>query len=317
MDPVTVSEVVSKIEQASKVLLLTHLNPDADTLGSASAIYDILWRKQKKVYLFNASQEISHNLTKIAYVDKLQHTLPKQYDLALSFDCGSLERLGVESVDSELINIDHHVSNDHYGTINVLQTACVSATEVVYRLFKAAGWKISEKAAQSLYTGIVSDSLSFGSDRVTPELFETASELVRLGADPELSRDMLYEQHSLARMRLASKMMDTLSLHMDGRLAYIYADEAMFEATGAQHTDTEEALRMVMAMGVVQIALVLRSEKPGIVKGSLRSKGIVDVNKVASHFNGGGHKRASGFQSRESMESIKAKIIEIIKKEIA
>lgn len=316
MDDATVLAIKEKIDKATKIVLLTHLNPDADTLGSASAIYDMLWRRQKKVVLFNASEEISHNLRALDYVDKVQTSFPVKCDLAISFDCGSLERLGVTSVDCDLINIDHHVSNESYGTINLVDVDCVSATEVVYKLFKAASWKISDKAAQSLYTGLVSDSLSFGTDRVGSDVFKMASDLITCGASASKARDLLYEQASLARIRLAGLMIETLSLSHEARVGSIFATHKMFDVTGAKPTDTEEALRMVMSMGVIDSVVMLREEQQGTVKASLRSKGLLDMNEIAGHFNGGGHIKASGFTVNDSLEIVSQKILEIITKEL-
>ncbi len=316
MDDALVRAIVTKIDAASKIVLLTHLNPDADTLGAASAMYDILWRKQKKVVLFNAGDEISHNLLAIDYVAKVQKQFPVKCDLAMSFDCGTLKRLGVDALDCDLINIDHHVSNEAYGDLNVIDVDCVSTTEVLYKLCQKASWKISDKAAQSLYTGLVSDSLSFGTDRVTEAVFLMAADLVRLGAKPDKCRDILYEQSSLAKLRLASLMLQTLQLTHDAKVGSIFASLEMFEQTGAKLADTEEALRMVMSMGVIDSCIMLREEAGGYVKASLRSKGLLDMNAVASHFEGGGHIRASGFNVLDTMASVHTKLLEIITKEL-
>jgi bifunctional oligoribonuclease and PAP phosphatase NrnA len=311
-----VTSINNKIDKATKILLLTHLNPDADTLGSATAMYDMLWRRQKKVFLFNASEEVSHNLLMLDHSNKLQKKLPVSYDLAISFDCGALERLGVTSLDCELINIDHHVSNESYGDINVIQTECVSATQVVYNLFKASKWKISDKAAQSLYSGLVSDSLAFGTDRVTHEVFMMAADLVNCGASAEKARNMLFEQNSLAKVKLSALMLQALSLSHDAKVGSIFATREMFETTGAKSADTEEALRAVMSMGVVDSVVMLREEKDGQIKASLRSKGLLDMNHIASKFNGGGHIRASGFTTKDSLENVSKKVLDIITKEI-
>lgn len=317
MDSAMTQLIFEKIENASKIVLLTHLNPDADTLGSASAMYDMLWRKQKKVVLFNASKEISHNLTSIAYVDKLQKIFPVKCDLAISFDCGSLKRLGVETLDFDLINIDHHVSNESYGTINLIDTKCVSTTEVVYNLFKAASWKISDKAAQSLFSGLASDSLSFGTNRVSEDVFHMAADLVKHGASAEKSRNMLAEQNSLAKVRLTGLMIATLSLSHTAKVGSIFATHEMFEQTGAKSADTEEALRLVMSMGVVDSVVMLREEDNGVIKASLRSKGLLDMNAIAGHFDGGGHIRASGFNVEGSIETVSKKVLDIITRELS
>ena len=313
----TTLEVLSKkIEEAEKIVLLSHLNPDADTMCSAAAFYDVLFRKQKKIVHFNASDEIATAMKKISYSEKLQSTFPEKFDLAISFDCGSFKRLGIEKFSQDLINIDHHISNEKYGTINIVKPEKVSTTQVVYDLLKQLNWKISPIAAQLLFTGLVSDSLSFGTDRVDSAVFAMASDLIELGASPQKAREALYEQNSLARMRLAALMMKSLSLHVDGQFAIVHATQEMFEETGAQRSDTEEALRMIMSMGVVTTALILRVELNGQLKGSLRTKTEVNVSHIASKYGGGGHVRASGFETEKSIDEIKKEMIEIFEKEL-
>jgi len=280
-------------------------------------MYDVLFRKQKKIVYFNASKEIAVAMKKLHYSEKIHDRFPEKFDLAISFDCGSFERLGIETFSQDLINIDHHVSNENYGTINIVESEKVSTTQVLYDLLKALNWKITPIASQLLYTGLVSDSLSFGTDRVTKEVFAMASDLISSGASPEKSRELLYEQNSLARIRLAGLMLETLTLHVNGQLAIVHATQEMFSQSGAERTDTEEALRMLMSIGVVESSLVLRTEINGKLKGSLRSKGKVDVSKLAQTFyQGGGHKRASGFETDKSIEEVKEEMIQQFEKEL-
>jgi phosphoesterase RecJ-like protein len=167
-----------------------------------------------------------------------------------------------------------------------------------------------------MYTGLVSDSLGFGTDRVTEDVFLMAADLVKHGAKPDLCRDTLYEQSSLAKVRLTALMLETLKLSHDAKVGSIFAFSEMFEKTGAKLADTEEALRLVMSMAVIDSVVMLREEKGGFVKASLRSKGLLDMNAVASHFEGGGHIKASGFNVQNSIENVSKKVLEIITKEL-
>lgn len=308
--------VKSLIVAAKKVLLVTHKNPDSDSMGSAVAFYDLLWRMQKKVYLFNASTTIDTPLHTLPWIEKLQHTLPTSYDMVVSFDCGDFNRLGIPRVDVPFINIDHHISNERYGSINIVLPDYVSTTQMVHALFTALEWKISPQAAQALYMGLVSDSVRFGTDRVTREVFMCASDLIAKGANASKTHQALFESHSLASIRLVQKMLETLELHADGACAVIGADANMFEHTGARLSDVKEALSLVLSLGVVQVALALSQTHEGVVKGSLRSKtDAMDVNLIAATVGGGGHKRASGFESTRPMDELKDQMIQLITKE--
>lgn len=315
LDGALVESFINKITTAKRVVLLTHLNPDADTFCSAAAMYDVLWRMQKKITLYNFSNEISTNIVTMPYADKIRNKLPEYYDLAIAFDCGSFDRLGVTKIEGDFINIDHHISNELYGSINIVEATMASTTQVVFSLLRSANIKLSQIASQHLLTGLMSDTLSFGTDRVNKAVFEMASVLVSNGADVALVRATLYEQNSLAKIRLASFMLDTVELLCNARLGVCYATLEMFAKTGAQRTDAQEVLELVMSMAVVDTAIMLREEDNGLVKVSLRNKSNIDVSKIAQKFGGGGHLKAAGFEKKSTIEMVKLELIKTIESE--
>ena len=314
-------EIINQINKAQHLLLASHCNPDGDAVSSLLAMGLALGKLDKKVTIYNASP-IPAVYRFLPSVERIVRHIKKvtTYDTALILDCGNMSRVGEAHTEvgqiPVIINIDHHVSNEAYGDINIIDIECVSTTQVVYNLFKTASWKISEKAAQSLYAGLVSDSLSFGTDRVTHDVFLMAADLVKLGAKPDECRDLLYEQNSLAKIRLTALMLKTLRLSHNAKVGSIFALHEMFEETGAKLADTEEALRLVMSMGIIDSVIMLREEKQGFVKASLRSKGMLDMNAVASHFGGGGHIKASGFNVQDTIKNVSEKILQIITKEL-
>ncbi len=309
------SVLIERLRSAKKIVLLTHLNPDADTLCSAMALYDWLFRQQKKAFIFNAGSEIAPYLDALHYREKVVHTWPEGCDVAVAFDCGDFNRLGIKSLDIPLINIDHHLSNEGYGSLNYVDTKCVSTTQVLYNILIQSKQKISDVAASLLYIGLVSDSRSFGTDRVDAAVFRMAADLVEKGADAEVAHKLLFQSQSLARVRLIEQMLSNLELCCDAQVAVAWADAKMFETTGALRTDTEVVLDLLLSMKVVEVALVLRETQEAATKVSLRSKGLVDVNRLAESFGGGGHKRASGFESDQSLASCKQELLHILKKE--
>ena len=156
------SEIYAQIQNAKHILLIAHVNPDADSMGSALAMYTHMLQLQKKVTLYCKTEKINPALHFLPFFDKVRHQLPKDYDLAMSFDCGALSRLGVTPT-VPLINFDHHVSNDRYGSENIIDTAAISTSQVVFDFMIDHDIKINAKMATALYAGLIDDSQNFKS----------------------------------------------------------------------------------------------------------------------------------------------------------
>jgi len=188
------------IEKAEHIVLIAHVNPDADSLGSASAMYTHLLRLEKKVTLFCVTQRIDPRLAFLPWFDRMRHQLPAKADLAISFDCGAYKRLGVE-LTCPLINIDHHRSNECYGDINIIDTTAISTTQVLFDAFKAGDIKINPKMATALYAGLLDDSHGFLAAKTDERSFQMAAELTQAKAEIGRCADELFQRHSLAALR--------------------------------------------------------------------------------------------------------------------
>lgn len=164
---------------------------------------------------------------------------------------------------------------------------------MVFEFFKHNGLNISKYSAQSLYCGIYDDTLAFSLGRCDEETFKKVNFLVECGASPSFIANKLLRRDSLAKYRIIPKVLDSLELHKDGEIATIYALEEWFKTTGAHARDCEDALDMIMSMQIVQVAFFIRFTN-GACRVSLRSKNELDVSKIASIFDGGGHFNASG-----------------------
>ncbi len=311
------SEIFDQIGQAGHIVLIAHLNPDADSFGSASAMYTHLMRLQKKVTLFCATQRVDPNLQFLPWFDKLRHQFPSHYDLAISFDCASASRLGVEDV-LPLINIDHHSSNSGYGTLDCVDTKAISTTQVLYDLFRSSDIKINVKMATALYAGLVDDSQGFSTSKTDAKSFEMAAYLARCGADIESCSRALMQTMSLAAMRLKAMMLQDVRLVDDARIAILGVTRVMMEQTGAKEVDCEAALQESLYLPTVRLAVMIRENADGTLKGSLRGSDETDLSKIAGHFGGGGHKHSAGFElSGRSLESVMEETIKLFSKELS
>lgn len=307
------TKALELIEKSRYILIITHVNPDPDSIGSALALSNLFHENKIKHKVFNISSDLPQNLDFIPRFDKISNQLPAFFDLAISVDCGTYKRLGFE-LDSTipLINFDHHKSNNNFGTVNIVDSQKSSTAELVFEFFKHNGLYITKDSATALYVGIYDDTLAFSLGRCDEKTFEKINFLVECGASPSEIANKLLRRDSLAKYRIIPKVLDSLELFKEGEVASIVAREEWFKETGAHNRDCEDALDMIMSIAIVRIAVFVRVVN-GVSRVSLRSKGQIDVSKIAGKFDGGGHFNASGC-TIETLDVEKAK--EIVLKEI-
>jgi len=283
-----------KIQSARYILIITHINPDADTLSSALALSNFFAELKINHKVYNAGKNISSNVDFLNRYDKIVNTLPKSFDLAISVDCGALSRFGFElPSDIDLINIDHHASNNDFGKINIVDINKASTAELVYDFFMYNNLNISKQTAQCIYSGIYDDSLAFSTQRCDENTFATAQSLISLGVNAGDIAQQLKRRDSLAKYRVLPKVLESLELYNEGKIAIIHLESIWLKQTGATPNDCEVALDMILNIKVVDIAIFLRESKTH-VRVSLRSKNGADVSIIANHFDGGGHIMAAG-----------------------
>jgi len=295
-----------KIKEAKNIVLISHINPDGDALGSSLSLYPILKEMGKSVKVFNVTKPLPMYLDFLPNFDKVTDKLPKNIDLMISFDCGSFDRLGIEERPKFLINIDHHISNTKYGDINIIDPTAASTSQVVYNMLKANDVKINKDSAICIYTALVTDTGSFQYESVNDKVFEMAADLVRCGVEPAFVSKMLFQRDRLSRLRLLAKAYETIELTCDGRVAFVEVTKEMMEITGAIKEDTDTIVNSVRAIASVEVACMLREDEDGI-KISLRSKNYADVSKVAVKYGGGGHIRAAGATIKNEFDFSKVK----------
>jgi phosphoesterase RecJ-like protein len=249
-----------------------------------------------------------------AYLPGLEFaTPPEQFpeapELMVTFDCGSLSRLGELAGPAvkarDLVVLDHHLSNDRYGTINVIDIDAAATAVVVRQLAAQLGWELTRDAAMCLYTGLVTDTGRFQYQSTTPEVFSLAEELSRFDLPiPALSRQ-LFEEHRLAYLKLAGACLARAELiERDGFvMAWVTAEELHDHDVTVD--ETEGLIDLVRRTKEAEVSAVLK-ETPEGIRVSLRSVTEVDVSAVAAGFGGGGHRYAAGFTSTASLESVKA-----------
>jgi len=285
--------VKARLAQARNITILTHLNPDADTIGTGLGIYHLLSReKHLRVEIVNASNMLPKYLDFLPGFTKIKHQMDFEESLIISCDCGSIERLGFDLEGREIINVDHHESNERYGDINVVIPEYASASQVAYRLFKEL-YAVEKEEASCFYTALLSDTRYFTTSSVNAEVFEVAKELLDKGVNPAEVAGNFTQRRSLASLRILEKALANLELKLEAKVAALFVTSEEVEATGATMPDMEGIVDYARSLATVEVALFAVPTAEGI-RISLRSKGA-DVASVARHFGGGGHKVAAGF----------------------
>ncbi|WP_200762573.1 DHH family phosphoesterase [Nitrosophilus alvini] len=306
------------IQKSDNIVLISHVNPDGDAIGSSLALFHVLKKAGKKVSVVNVSEDIQRSLDFLPGFSKIRRSMPKKCDLLISLDSGSFERLGIDKPKNcPIVNFDHHISNTHFGDVNIVEPDFASTSEVIYRFLETNGIEYGKDTALCIYTAIVTDTGYFCYEKVTQRVFETAAKLVKKGVDPHYVAKMLRERESLAKLRLTAKILDTLTLFLDAKVAVVRVTQEMFKETGAVISDAENASNMARSLATVEVGVLLREEKDSTIKVSLRSKNYVDVSKIAKMFGGGGHKRAAGYAVKDSsFEKVLENLLKALREEI-
>ncbi len=310
---IPILEVKALLERFESITIVTHLNPDADTIGTGLGIYNLLKKEGKRVELVNASNRLPRYLEFLPSFEKIKSKIDYDQSLVIACDSANLDRLGLDLKDREILNIDHHKSNAYYGTLNVVIPQYASASQVAYRLFEAL-YTIDIKSATCFYAALLSDTRYFTTSAVNQEVFEVAKALVDIGVEPQKVAFHFTQKRSLASLRILEKALSHLELHSEAKVATLYVTQDEIKATGAQMPDMDGVVDYAKSLATVEVG-VFAIELEESIRISLRSKSV-DVSKVAAVFGGGGHRVAAGFivkqtSLQETIDTILTKINEL------
>jgi bifunctional oligoribonuclease and PAP phosphatase NrnA len=305
-------EVLKQIGRRNRFLLTSHARPDGDAIGSALACWQILrsMGKEAEVVLSDAVPRIYQSLP---FADKVVRSerVNGEYDAAIILECDSIQRTRLEGLQNHfVINIDHHVSGRPFGDVNWIDPKAVATAEMVYRMAREAGVTVSPEIATCLYTGVLTDTGSFVFEGTNERTFALARELVLGGADPAKCARNVYFGHSTAKMRLLGAALS--HLEREGALAWFWVTQEEMERFHAKEEDCEGLVNYALSIHDVQVAILLRELPDGRIRASLRSKGEVNVAKVAERFGGGGHECASGCSLDGPLQTSLSRILALL-----
>jgi len=303
------------LDKAERVLLVCHMSPDGDALGSMLAMMHFLTASSKEaVSTFPEPFVVPPQYRWLPGVDLLappETARELNADVAVTFDCASRDRTAElsDALDaaSDIIVFDHHASNSGYGSVNLIFPDASSSSEIVYDFLAHIGAALSPDVATCLYVGIATDTGRFQYQNTSPRVFAICANLASVGLDIAGISRKVFEESRLPVLKLLALVVERAQLDKDAGAVYSWFDYRDLQRYGVHASETENYIDVLRQTSEADVAILVKELNPGVVKASIRSLGRVDVAQVAGLFGGGGHKMAAGFTSdRNVSETIQA-----------
>ena len=310
-----VEDIAEFLKKENCFYILTHQSPDGDTLGSACALCKALQKLNKKAKIF-CSDEISSKY------DYLFDGLKQQnFNVAciVAVDIADTQLLGenlMKYQDRIDLCIDHHPSNTHYAKNYYIDETAAATTEIIYDIINQMGVYIDKDIANSIYTGICTDTGCFRYSNATSKTFRLAADVIDYGADYFYINKIMFDAKSKSKLELEKLVLQTLEFHFNDRCAVINVTREMMERTDCVESDTEGLSSIPRKVENVIAGITIREKDKDVYKISLRTESPLDASKICKVFNGGGHARAAGCKINGTLDFVREKILLEIEKEL-
>jgi phosphoesterase RecJ-like protein len=295
-------EVVEELQQATKLLVTTHENPDGDALGCLLAFNEMMEALGKDSVMFMSAKNfpLPHEYQHLP-VEAVRNEPPEDMDerLAVFLDCGNIDRMPVDFLRREgqhIVNIDHHHDNTRFGTVNLVVADASCTAEILWQLARELDVAITPSMAKALYVALITDTGRFMYDNTTARSHQMASEMIEAGVDvPEVYRE-LYQDLPFPRVQLLARALGHVDRYDDGRITVTHLTRGDFGETGAIESDSEGIVDHLRAIEHTAVALLVREllDRDGRKLSLRAADGRIDVSVMAREFGGGGHRQAAG-----------------------
>lgn len=315
------NEVAAALKKHNNFLVTSHVNPEGDAIGSQVATA-LLLKKMGKKYVIVDSDATPKAYTFILEGEKIKTRLEvgDRFDAVVSVDCPSVARTGSIARyfgrAKAVINIDHHISNEKFGTVAWIEPQMSSAGEMLYHLYNKLNIRIDARSARAMYIAILTDTGHFAYESTTSQTHLVVSELLKSGIRPLDVSNRLNETKSINDLRLLCGTLSTLRLHSGGLIVTLYTSAKMLNRLRLKPESTENFVNYGRSINSAKVAAFFleRPDKPGEVHVSLRSKGEIDVNRIARVFKGGGHHNAAGCLIRGTIPQALKRVLREVKR---
>ena len=310
------SQAVGLLKEKDNILILTHRNPDGDTLGSGFALLRALKDMGKRARLINADVIPE----KFAYLYEGITQDDFQEEFVVSVDVAEKKLLGGDFIEKygERVNlaIDHHETSRLFAEKTYCESDSASCCEIVYLLIKAMGTPITKEIADCIYTGCSTDTGCFKYSNVTPRTHRIAAELIEAGADHSRINVRMFETKTMGDFMLQKMCLDSLEVFGEGKVALISVSKSMLAQCGVDKSALDAIKPITRQIEGVEIGITLKEESDGKTGISIRTGESFDASAICAHFGGGGHMRAAGCEIKGTIEEAKEKICKYIIEEV-
>jgi phosphoesterase RecJ-like protein len=308
------SQVVELIENKDRFAITSHVRPDGDSLGSSIGLYWLLRALDKDVEVI-MRDPAPHSYQKLPGADTIRVTpsVDRPYDAVFVIECSDIDRPGLIDLEKQLVvNIDHHSTTELFGTINWIDSTASAVGEMIYNLCKATGVRVTREIAECVYTALLTDTGSFHYSNTTERTFKIASELVRTGVRPAKTAEAIFGNYQWPKIELLSHVLSTARRDDSGRVAWMSQSLEMQQQAQASDEDADGFVNYPLTVGEVEAVALFKECSPGVYRTSLRSKGDVNVAKVAEQFGGGGHRNAAGCTLKGSLDELERQVVPLM-----
>lgn len=296
----SLTEVADAFRSAARISAICHENPDADTIGAAVAVRLIGQRLGAETEIVSVDRP-APMFDFLPGIDEVHRSPRLEPDLAVVCDAATLERVGRIALEesewlrqARLLNVDHHVSSDYFGDLNLVDPAAAATCQVLAGLIPELGLEMDAELATALLTGIVRDSQGFADPATSGDTLRMAAELVDAGAPLSRIHRVVLAELPFSTMALWGRMLNGIGDRMDGRIVYTVLTREMLEDTGTAQHDADGVVEFMARAKGASIALLLRELGPEETRVSIRTTDGIDATRIAAHFGGGGHARRAG-----------------------
>lgn len=313
------SQVVELIETKRKFAITSHIRPDGDSLGSSLGLCWLLRALGKDVEVI-MRDPVPHAYQQLPGAKEVRVTpaVGDNYQAVFVIECSDITRPGLIDLEKQfVVNIDHHSTTALFGKINWIDSTASAVGEMIYNLCKATGVRVTKEIAECVYTALITDTGSFHYSNTTERTFKVASELMKSGLKPAKTAEAVFASYPWSRIQLMGAVLSTARRDSTGRVAFLRHSLEMQHSAEASDEDADGFVNYPLTVEEVEAVAMLKECEPGVYRTSLRSKGDVNVAKVAEKFGGGGHRNAAGCTLRGTWEEAEEKIIGLLQEAVA
>lgn len=315
-------DIAAAVAKHRRILITSHTNPDGDNIASQLGLASILTGLGKRVDILD-QDPVPSRYHYLPGWERISNDIkPQAATLAVVVDCASVERIGrvaeaITPATMEIANIDHHISNVNFGQYCHVDPQASSTCELIVRVAQQLNVKLTAEQSTILLSGLMTDTGGFRYSSTSPATLRVAAQLVESGAELAWVAEQLYMQQPANQLRLMGELLTNLKLEAGGKLAWMAVTQEQLARHSFNLAESEEFVSYAIAAKGAEVGMLFKEQNDGVIRISFRSKGRVDVNRLAAQFGGGGHVSAAGARIKGKLAEVEQQVIAAVARELA